>query len=438
MASSIIHLAIVSELEKSTRFSNVERLRLGSILPDAICAGKNGHLKIFICGNNKKTYDLETYREKFMNLMLADDLYLGYYLHILQDLVFRKFIYTEYHWNSRIPGNVEKLYRDYLISNCHVIETYGLKETMISSVDLTGERIQELGDFDVDKLMKNFHYYFIPVDFSDTFFFTKEIADEFIKRAVPICLNELNNLRNGNKLFDSYAWSWDNMPKSLLETTLNTRDLGGYRCVTDGTYLKQHRILRSDVQSNPSENDINFLKSNEIRTIIDLRNEEEALLKPSGFKKLDGFTYISAPIEEGSGIPESVDAVSASYLNIAEAKNMPLVFKSIANATSGVMINCSAGKDRTGVVSAILLTLCGVSKEDVISDYMVTKICNQECFQLIHKNYPEIDMNIVTPNERYMREFLQLLEQYYGDAKNFLHTIGVSDQEIASVIAKLK
>ena len=104
------------------------------------------------------------------------------------------------------------------------------------------------------------------------------------------------------------------------------------------------------------------------------------------------FKYLNFPINEGSGIPRSVAAVPGSYLDIAHSKNIAKVFKAIANSEGGVMSNCSAGKDRTGVISALVLLLCGVSRENVIKEYMITKECNEERFKLISKNFPETDI----------------------------------------------
>ena len=103
-----------------------------------------------------------------------------------------------------------------------------------------------------------------------------------------------------------------------------------------------------------------------------MRGKKDVLKKPSGFADKEGFVYINIPIDEGSGIPESVDVVSESYMDIAQSKNMVRVFQSIASASHGVMINCTAGKDRTGVVCAVLLGLCGVSEDDIVRDYMKT------------------------------------------------------------------
>ncbi len=82
--------------------------------------GGNSHLKKKICENTRYTYDLEFFRDRYGKYMEKDDLYLGYYLHLIQDMLYRRFMYGEHGWNSSVPGNVEKLHRDYEILNEYV------------------------------------------------------------------------------------------------------------------------------------------------------------------------------------------------------------------------------------------------------------------------------------------------------------------------------
>lgn len=90
MASSMIHLAIVQEMRKKVSFRDINRLFLGVILPDGAVAG-NSHLKKKICENTRYTYDLEFFRDRYGKYMEKDDLYLGYYLHLIQDMLYRRF-----------------------------------------------------------------------------------------------------------------------------------------------------------------------------------------------------------------------------------------------------------------------------------------------------------------------------------------------------------
>lgn len=222
----------------------------------------------------------------------------------------------------------------------------------------------------------------------------------------------------------------------MLNTTQNTRELGGYQTVY-GVPTRERTVIRSDVQNYPDEEDCLFLKSNGITTIIDMRGTNDVLKKPSGFCGREGFTYYNFPIDEGSGIPASVDEVPKSYMRIASAKSVSDVFLCVANADSGVMINCTAGKDRTGVVSAILLLHAGVSDRDITENYVLTKEYGKERLELIHKNFPEIDMRIVTPCEMYMEEFLRLFRDEYGNTEAYFRKIGLCDEDILKLRRKL-
>ncbi len=229
---------------------------------------------------------------------------------------------------------------------------------------------------------------------------------------------------------------WVTITESLLETTQNTRELGGY-VIKDGLATKRNSLWRSDVQNYPSEGDVALLKERGITTILDMRGDKDLARKPSGFASKEGFTYINCPIIEGSGVPESVEQVPVSYLAIAQAENMPKVFKAIANVKTGVMFNCTAGKDRTGVVSAILLLHAGVSDSEIIENYVLTREYGRERLELVHKNFPEVDMNIVTPKEWYMEEFLRLFREKFGTTESYFKSLGLSEDEIEKIRRKL-
>ena len=238
-------------------------------------------------------------------------------------------------------------------------------------------------------------------------------------------------------MVDAYERAWLNKPFSLLKTTQNTRDLGGYR-TKNGTFTKEEVLLRSDVQYYPGEEDYNYLKNHGITTIIDMRGAKDVAKKPSGFAGKEGFEYYNFQIDEGSGVPESMAAVPKRYMDIASAKAMSRVFSCIANAQSGVMFNCTAGKDRTGVVSAILLLHAGVSDIDIIDNYVLTKEYGRERLEMVHKNFPEVDMNIVTPCEMFMEEFLRLFRAEYGDTYTYFRKLGLNGDEIKALRDKLK
>ena len=436
MASSIIHYAITCELIKRRQFNNPDRLKLGSLLVDTGVNG-NSHMKIAVAGNHKKTYDLEGYRNIYGELMKQDDLYLGYYLHLIQDIIYRHFVYDKYHWNPLIPGNVEKLHRDYAIGNYYVVKKYGLKNEVTIPANFEEEPINQICSFDLEGLVQNMNSYFIPIEDDDIFFFTKEMTDEYIAEAVEYCMRELDNLESQKEGTDGYLSAWNNMPKSILESTLNTRELGMYRIQGTKHYTISNRIYRSDRCETLSTIDKQHLLDRGITTIIDLRSEQEAEVKPSAFATDSDFMFFHYPIVEGMLPPNSLEDVPLSYMEIAHANCMPDVFKTIADAKSGVLFHCTAGKDRTGVVSAILLALAGVSDADIVYDYVISREFNKKRLEAYLKEHPEIDREIVLANEKSMRSFLELLRKKHNSVEQYLSDIGVTDSEIQRLKNKL-
>ncbi len=169
----------------------------------------NSHLKKKICENTRYTYDLEIFREQYGAYMKKDDLYLGYYLHLIQDMLYRRFLYGEHGWNSSIPGNVEKLHRDYELLNGYVAEKYGLSREMVQEIDLADEPLAQLAEFDAKGLAEEVRGEFAPMEEEELSVFTKEMADEYITRAVKFCVEEMKTLSAGKSGLDSTAWSWE-------------------------------------------------------------------------------------------------------------------------------------------------------------------------------------------------------------------------------------
>ena len=130
MASGIMHLAIIKKISETYRCKEPKRLNFGAVLPDYSEDRRKAHLRILVWGRNKRTYDLNGFRARFGAKIREDDLYLGYYLHLVQDVIYRHFVYDRYHWNPNIPGHTEKLHNDYSLLNLYVREKYGLENDL--------------------------------------------------------------------------------------------------------------------------------------------------------------------------------------------------------------------------------------------------------------------------------------------------------------------
>ena len=158
MASRIIHLAITNELISKCEFNDIERLRLGAIIPDGVSNRDEyslSHFKLKI-NDDERTYDLTKFRNLFKDKMMTDDLYLGYYLHLIEDLIFRNFVYDKYKWDPRPEGNVERLYEDYRQINSFLINKYNMQSDILVPSGFEKEEINKVAVFDVHKFIEEY------------------------------------------------------------------------------------------------------------------------------------------------------------------------------------------------------------------------------------------------------------------------------------------
>ncbi len=183
--------------------------------------------------------------------------------------------------------------------------------------------------------------------------------------------------------------------KTLLDYTKNTRAI-----LPDSL-----RYIRSDVPKQVSEKDLKWLLDNDICTIIDLREEEECHQKKCPLEDHPDFTYIHMPVMGGNAIPQTPADVPVSYLRMADEKMKDIIF-SIENAKTNVLYFCNAGKDRTGVVSAILLRRQGMDNEYIVADYLKSGENLQEMLQSFATANPDVDIRVITPAKEYMEYFL--------------------------------
>jgi protein-tyrosine phosphatase len=147
----------------------------------------------------------------------------------------------------------------------------------------------------------------------------------------------------------------------------NARDLGGWT-LADGTKVPYGRVFRSGRLSNASQADLAKLRSLGVRTSIDLRTTAEAIASgkdPGGTQGLSHTT--NAPmigVNSEAGYQDMVKNQKAA---------LAIAFRALAdNSSYPVIIHCTAGKDRTGVVSALLLELLGVPRQQIVDDYLLS------------------------------------------------------------------
>ena len=170
-----------------------------------------------------------------------------------------------------------------------------------------------------------------------------------------------------------------------LEGPVNFRDLGGY-ATADGRQVRWGRVYRSDSLESLTRADLDRIDALGIRMVCDLRRDEERTAAPS---RVDGhgdvriehlpIGGIAAETKDMAGrmlrgeIPEvSVTMMADVYLTILDLHpdSFGAVVAHAADPASlPMVVHCTAGKDRTGVASALLLAALGVDDETIAADY---------------------------------------------------------------------
>src|SRR6185312_6941474 len=161
----------------------------------------------------------------------------------------------------------------------------------------------------------------------------------------------------------------------VLSGAYNFRDLGGMR-TRDGGVLRRGRLFRSDTLQELTDEDVARLVDElEIAFVVDLRQAVEAVEEGRGPLARRPVCYANVPlvdVDAPAGTPGELTVTQ--YLDHLEHDpNLVVAVELVASVVHRpTVLHCAAGKDRTGVVTALVLGLLGVEDEQIVADYMVT------------------------------------------------------------------
>jgi len=155
-----------------------------------------------------------------------------------------------------------------------------------------------------------------------------------------------------------------------LEQGSNFRDLGGYKTV-DGKAIRWGRIFRSGAMPMLSDRDYRTLGSLGIRAIIDLRSIDEREVAPTQLDDRTGALFLSndyslAPLMQN--FSTKTDHFYAGMEKLLQPQ-LRQIFNRLLAAEGATLYNCSAGQDRTGISSALILSALGVDRATILADY---------------------------------------------------------------------
>lgn len=224
----------------------------------------------------------------------------------------------------------------------------------------------------------------------------------------------------------------------ILENIINCRDLGGYP--TEHGITQFGRFIRCATPTRPTDGDIEKLKELGVATVIDLRGNAEVKNQPNDFERLTrNMEYISLYELNAAAVKSSKYSLGFIYeIIISESKdNICKALKTIAAAPQGaILYHCFLGKDRTGILSMLLLSIAGVCEDDIVADYQITHTYIEAYLKSHAKTLWNTDPKNHLSLPQTMRELMAYINQEYGSVLDYIRSLGVTNSEIEAIRAK--
>lgn len=230
----------------------------------------------------------------------------------------------------------------------------------------------------------------------------------------------------------------------------NARDVGGCPTAQGGTIRRQVLIRSDSLHQLPSEG-LGTVYDYGVRTIIDLRLAHELEKRPSPFatSQHSGLLprYLNLPMHDMStdalldeAVPTSTIGVYMILLEHSKAF-IAAIIKAVAESLQegGVLVNCHAGKDRTGIIVALLLSVAGAERDAIAQDYALSEAMLEPGYQewvqqqvKLHGAPPDKPWQAQTRPET-MYALLDYLDSQYGGAEGYLYAAGVTQNDIEQI-----
>ena len=230
-----------------------------------------------------------------------------------------------------------------------------------------------------------------------------------------------------------------------LDGAVNFRDLGGYATV-DGRRTRWRVLFRADGLSELSQTDFSIMRDLGIRTVVDLRSGHE--VEQSRFDveahpvDFHHFPFIDQlpDVEQWDRRPGLLGAQYKEMLDDAAPQIIGAMEVLTAPDSLPAVFHCTAGKDRTGLLSALVLSLLGVPEETVVADYALSGEAMERLRAKLIVKYPDsrdtiadID-EVFSANPTNMVNLFAYLRERYGSVTEYAVTVGVPD----AVVARLR
>lgn len=237
-----------------------------------------------------------------------------------------------------------------------------------------------------------------------------------------------------------------------LRGTYNVRDLGGYETL-QGHTIPWGRFLRADSLHRLEEGEAERLHEFGLRKVIDLRTPDEIAQAPNPFETFAQVQFANQPMFDDLS-PEALsrtrgegeDPLLAFYMAAINTRGAAIraIMSEIAEVEQGaVLFNCTAGKDRTGIIAALLLGLADVPHEQIVADYTLTSdlipdlVAEFLALSRARGGDTENYARLLQSPDQTMINTLRQIGKNYGAVSQYLNMVGLPADEINALRARL-
>ena len=231
----------------------------------------------------------------------------------------------------------------------------------------------------------------------------------------------------------------------------NARDVGGLP-LEGGGRVRPGVLLRTESLEALTPGDVARLTGElGVVQVLDLRKDEELVASGPGALADAGITVhrLSLIPETGRGLPElgaDTDPMVGHYLAYLgdRAANVVTGVRRVAERETGAtIVHCAAGKDRTGVLVALISSAVGVPRDEVVADYVLSATRIEALFRRWTTGRGEpmpttADLDRHRPRAEVMQTFLELLDERHGGPVEWLRDNGLTDDELARLRSRLR
>lgn len=225
-----------------------------------------------------------------------------------------------------------------------------------------------------------------------------------------------------------------------LEGAANFRDLGGLS-TSDGREVRRGRVFRSDALYRLTDSDLNVLLALGIRTVIDLRSTEEVRNYGIGPLEKAGIWHVNVPLFYDD--PIMAASMVDEYIGLLRhvRDGFRTIFGHLAEDHCPLVLNCFAGKDRTGITSALILGALSVPDHLIVADYALSE---QHMARHMHIHRASHDHESLDTLPAWlmaapttMEATLAAIAEEWGSVRGYLKSIGLSSDELERIVSSL-